>query len=195
MTIFGNNGIINRFLMQLTGSGTPPLKILYSLKGILLAHGFYNFPVVLRIVASHWEAIPEKQEQAAQLLGAKRSAVFRTITLPQLMPAVVSSMLLVFLFCFSSFAVVMVLGGGPKTTTIEVEIFRLARINLDLRAAGRVALIAAGLTILPLLLNFGTESRFTGMGASDRDHRIVRGRNPKVRLLVPFTDLQWLFLL
>jgi len=183
VTIFGNNGIINRFLMQLTGSGTPPLKILYSLKGILLAHGFYNFPVVLRIVASHWEAIPEKQEQAAQLLGAKRSAVFRTITLPQLMPAVVSSMLLVFLFCFSSFAVVMVLGGGPKTTTIEVEIFRLARINLDLQAAGRVALIAACLTLLPLLLNFGTESRFTGIGASDRDHRIVRGRNPKVRLL------------
>ena len=43
---FGNNGWINRSLMALLGTEEPPLQFLYSLSGILIAHVFYNFPIV-----------------------------------------------------------------------------------------------------------------------------------------------------
>ncbi len=174
VTVFGNNGMINRLLMAMFSLEEPPLRILYSLKGILLAHGFYNFPVVLRIVSAFWEAIPTRQEHAARLMGAKGFYRFRTIIFPQLLPSILSSMLLVFLFCFSSFAIILVLGGGPKTTTIEVEIYRLARIAMDMRGAGRVALLASAVSILPLLLHTGGGARFTGIGSGDNDRRITQ---------------------
>lgn len=172
VTVFGNNGMVNRALMALFSLEEPPLRILYSLKGILLAHGFYNFPVVLRIVSAYWEAIPAKQEHAARLMGAGGFYSFRTIIVPQLLPAILSSMLLVFLFCFSSFAIILVLGGGPRTTTIEVEIYRLARIALDMRGAGRAALIAGAVSLFPLLLHSGAKNRFTGLGAGEGDRRV-----------------------
>jgi thiamine transport system permease protein len=164
VSAFGNNGILNRFLMSVFNLNQAPVQILYSLPGIVMAHGFYNFPVILRIVTAHWEGIDYRQEYAARIMGASHFHLLRTIIIPQLLPAVLSSMLLVFLFCFSSFAVIMVLGGGPSTTTIEVEIYRLARTALDLNGAGRLALIAASMTLFPFLLFSGKGKRIPFFG-------------------------------
>lgn len=171
VSAFGNNGILNRLLMALTGSSEPPLRVLYSLKGIILAHGFYNFPVVLRIVSSVLSSLPRAEEDAALLLGARRSERFFSIIFPRILPAVLSSMVLVFLFCFSSFAVIMVLGGGPKHSTIEVEIYRLARISLDIPAAGRLALIASLIGALPLLAVRRAKSAYFVLGRESKELR------------------------
>ena len=139
--VFGNNGFINRALMEITGRETPPLKILYSLGAIILAHGFYNFPIAMRVIGGVWERRSLKSIEAARTLGAGRFAVFRTVTLPQILPGVLASSLLIFLFCYLSFAVILVLGGGPEYTTVEVEIYRLAKFSLDFRTAGALAVI------------------------------------------------------
>ena len=139
--VFGNNGIINRALMALSGAGKPPLKILYSLGAIILAHGFYNFPIAMRVIGGVWERRSLKSIEAARTLGAGGFAVFRTVTLPQILPGVLASALLIFLFCYLSFAVILVLGGGPEYTTVEVEIYRLAKFSLDFRLAGALAVI------------------------------------------------------
>jgi len=123
---FGNNGILNRFLMSLFGRTEPPLRILYSLQAILLAHAFYNFPVVVRIVSSLWRRIHPSTEEAARSLGAHGLRLFWRVTLPQILPALLSAAALVFIFCLLSFAIVLVLGGGPRYTTLEVEVYRLA---------------------------------------------------------------------
>jgi len=129
---FGNNGYLNRIVMSITGSTEPPFRILYSMKAIILAHGFYNFPIVLRIVSTLWEKLDPSIATAAESLGAGRIRLFFTVTLPQILPAVLASAALVFVFCFTSFAVILVLGGGPAYTTLEVEIYRQARISLNM---------------------------------------------------------------
>jgi len=145
---FGNAGILNTFLMKITGSEKPLLRILYSFKAIILAHTFYNFPITLRLVSSAWKQIGRNRIEAAQCLGAGRIRIFATVIFPSLLPSIIASASLVFIFCFMSFAVILVLGGGPQFSTIEVEIYRLARINLELGSAASLALLAGILTAL-----------------------------------------------
>ncbi len=155
---FGNNGYLNRFLELVIGSSDPPLKILYSMKAIILAHGFYNFPIAMRIIASLWERLGENQLHAAKSLGAGRAEAFFTVTLPQLLPAVLSAFGIIFLFCFSSFAVILVLGGGPAYSTIEVEIYRLAKVSLNLRAASSLAVIGIVFSMIFMYLTIRFQS-------------------------------------
>jgi thiamine transport system permease protein len=144
---FGNSGLLNTTLMRVFDLSEPPLRVLYSLKAIILAHGFYNFPIALRLIASLWQLLPPSQEWAAQTLGASRRRLFFTITLPQLLPAILAAGALIFMFCFTSFAIILVLGGGPQFTTVEVEIYRLAKTSFDIPAAGALSILALVLTL------------------------------------------------
>jgi thiamine transport system permease protein len=148
---FGNNGFLNQALMALFGLEEPPLKILYSFTAIILAHTFFNFPIVMNLVSSYWEHMDSHCEMAAWTLGASKSRGFWTITLPRLLPAILSAASLVFLFCFNSFAIILVLGGGPRFTTIEVEIYRMARMSMDTGGAAALALFSILVTTVILL--------------------------------------------
>lgn len=139
---FGNSGTLNMVLMKVFDLDDPPLKLLYSLGAIILAHTFYNFPIVMSIVATAWEGLDTKLEAAAATLGSAPRKVFRTITLPRLVPSIISAAALVFLFCFNSFAVILVLGGGPQFTTLEVEIYRQARMMGDPSSASALAIVS-----------------------------------------------------
>jgi len=149
---YGNNGMINQMLMAVFKLDEPPLKILYSFKAIIMAHAFYNFPIAMGIVSSYWEHLPIQCDQVAATLGAHRATVFRSITLPRLMPAIASAATLIFLFCFSSFAILLVLGGGPRFTTLEVEIYRQARVALDNHMAAALSLLS--ITVMLVLIAF-----------------------------------------
>lgn len=155
---FGNNGYLNRTVMSITGSSEPPFRILYSMKAIILAHGFYNFPIVLRLVSTLWEKLDPSIATAAESLGAGRIRLFFTVTLPQILPAVLASAALVFVFCFTSFAVILVLGGGPAYTTLEVEIYRQARISLDMDAAAALSVVGIFITLIFVYLNIHFQS-------------------------------------
>ncbi len=156
---FGNNGVLNRLLAGLLHLREPPLHVLYSFWAILLAHAFYNFPVAMRIISSLWARLPPTLEEAARSLGAHGPRLFLRVTLPQLAPGVLASAALIYIFCFLSFAVVLVLGGGPRFTTLEVEIYRLAKVGLDLPAASALALIGALLSLLALFAYLRLQAR------------------------------------
>lgn len=142
---FGKNGLLNNFLTFL---GLGKIQILYSFKAIIIAHIFYNFPIALRIISSLWEKIPQTQMMAAKSLGAGKIRVFRTVTLHQIMPAILTSSMIIFIYCFMSFAIILVLGGGPQLTTVEVEVYRLAKVTLDIQKGSSLALIQSSLTLL-----------------------------------------------
>ncbi len=144
---FGNNGILNRLLMRTFALHDPPLRVLYSLKAILLAHAFYEFPICIRVVSSLWSRINPHLEEAARSLGARGLRLFFRVTLPQILPGILASAALIFIFCLMSFAVILVLGGGPRWTTVEVEVYRLAKVGLDLRAASALALVGSALSL------------------------------------------------
>jgi thiamine transport system permease protein len=107
---------------------------------ILIAHVFYNYAVVLRIVGGVWGQLDPGLEDAARVLGATRWQAFRGVTLPLLRPAIASAASIVFLFTFSSFGVILLL-GGPRISTLEVEIYRQTAQLLDLRTAATLALL------------------------------------------------------
>ncbi|MEV6652817.1 iron ABC transporter permease [Streptomyces sp. NPDC051219] len=107
---------------------------------ILLAHVFFNYAVVVRTVGGLWSQLDPRQEEAARVLGAGRFAAWRRVTLPALGPAVAAAALMVFLFTFTSFGVVQIL-GGPAFSTLEVEIYRQTAQLLDLPTAAVLTLV------------------------------------------------------
>ncbi len=157
---FGNNGFLNRLLMAIFNLTEPPVRVLYSLWGIVLAHAFYNAPVITRIVGAAWERLDPSYEEGAQALGAGRFRRFIEVVLPLLLPSLMTSMALVFIFCFLSFPIVLALGGA-RFSTIEVEIYTLVRVLLDYRHGTALALIEV---LLSLGFTYGyifLEGRFT----------------------------------
>lgn len=106
---------------------------------ILLAHVFFNYAVVVRTVGGLWAQLDPRQEEAARVLGAGRFAAWRRVTLPALGPAVAGAALMVFLFTFTSFGAVQIL-GGPRYATLEVEIYRQTAQLLDLPTAAVLTL-------------------------------------------------------
>ncbi len=104
---------------------------------------FFNVAVVIRAVGTTWESLDPRPGEAAATLGATPAQVFRTVTFPSLRPALVSAASVVFLFCATSFGVVLTL-GGLRYSSVETEIYLLTTQLLDLRAA-------AALSILQLL--------------------------------------------
>jgi thiamine transport system permease protein len=117
---------------------------------ILLAHVFFNYAVVVRTVGGLWAQLDPRQEDAARMLGASRFAAWRRVTLPALGPAVAAAALMVFLFTFTSFGVVQIL-GGPGFSTLEVEIYRQTAQIFDLSTAAVLTIVqfvAVGLILL-----------------------------------------------
>jgi thiamine transport system permease protein len=131
--------------MALTGAREGPLRILYKPEAIILAHGFYNFPLVIRLVGDGINRIRKAYAPAAASLGAGPRKAALTVLLPLALPSLMAASLMVFLYSFTSFAVVLVLGGGPAATTLAVEIYRYARISLDFHSAGILGLLETGI--------------------------------------------------
>lgn len=143
---YGQAGYLNRSLMWAFGLKEPPIGLLYTFWGIVLVHGFYEFPIVLQTVGEVWERLPRDREQAARLLGAGRLRAFAAGTLPSLVPAIAQAAALCFLLCFFSFAVVMVF-GGLAGSTLEVEVYRRARLEADAGGAAAIALAETAIAI------------------------------------------------
>lgn len=144
--LFGVSGPINQMLMNLFDLDKAPITIEQSLAMILLAHVFYNIAVVVRLVGGFWGNLNPRMVEAARVLGASRSRAFREVTLPLLRPSLISASLLIFLFTFTSFGVILIL-GGPQFSTIETEIYR--QYVTFLRAD-----IAAVLSLLQIFFTF-----------------------------------------
>lgn len=111
-----------------------------SVWAILLAHVFFNYAVVVRTVGGLWAQLDPRQEEAARVLGASRLEAWRRVTLPALAPAVAAGALMVFLFTFTSFGVIQILGGA-RYATLEVEIYRQTAQFLDLPTAAVLSLL------------------------------------------------------
>jgi thiamine transport system permease protein len=155
--LVGPRGLLNRWAIEWFGATAPPIELQGTLTLILLAHIFYNLAVVIRLVGGFWANLDERIEEAAATLGANGWRRWTEITLPLLFPALASAALLIFLFCFSSFGVVLILGGA-RFATVEVEIYRqtLSLFNLPL---------AGTLSLLQMLCTFGITSIYTRLQA------------------------------
>lgn len=118
-----------------------------SIYWIIAAHVFINYSLIVRGIGGVWANLDNETEEAAELTGAGRLRTLVSITLPQIKPAIIASSALVFLFCFSSYGIVLILGGG-LVHSIETEIASAALQFLDIQKASALALLQTVFTIV-----------------------------------------------
>ena len=133
---FGANGTLNSALAIV---GLGPVELMFTLKAILIAHAFYNAPLVARIVTAAWESVDARAIETARSLGASPLRATLDVVVPQLMPAILMGAALTFIFTFASFPIVLAL-GGYGLATIEVFIYRQL-INLNYTEAAALAIV------------------------------------------------------
>lgn len=119
---------------------------------IVAALVFFNVSVVVRTLGAFWSGLDPRQAEAAAALGASPVQVFRTVTLPALVPGIVSAASVVFLFCATAFGVVLVM-GGLHYANIETEIYLLTTQELDLTGAAALSVLQVVVITLLLLLS------------------------------------------
>ena len=142
------------------GAAFSALGITGSVGAILLAHVFFNYAIVVRTVGGLWSHLDPRPEEAAQMLGASRVRTFFAVTLPALRPAIIAAASIVFLFCFTSFGVILVL-GGPRYATLETEIYRQTVQLLDLPIAAALAVVQLAAVLAALGIGSWARGRRT----------------------------------
>ncbi|EME3971351.1 thiamine/thiamine pyrophosphate ABC transporter permease ThiP [Vibrio fluvialis] len=165
LAIYGNSGLLASGLQHWQ------LKLpfsLYGLNGILLAHVFFNLPYAARLLLQSLDTIPAEQHKLCAHLGMTGWHKFVAVEWPRLRQQLPHVFGLVFMLCFTSFATVMALGGGPKSTTIELAIYQAIKFDFDLQTGALLALwqmLLCGLLTLsiqrisrPLPVNSGSLS-------------------------------------
>lgn len=150
-SLLGSRGLINQALVSAFALDTPPIQLEQTLALILLAHVFYNVAVVVRLVGGFWANLNPRLGEAAATLGANRRWVFWEVTLPLLRPPLLSASLLIFIFTFTSYGVILIL-GGPQFSTIETEIYRQYVTFLRPDAAAILSLVQMVITFALMTL-------------------------------------------
>ena len=192
--LLGPNGLLNDILMQLFDLSQPPIQLSHTIWMIFLANIFYNYSVALRMISGYWQNLSPDLTQAAQMLGASPRWAFWHVTLPLLRPAIMAAAVLVFIFCFTSFGVVLIL-GGPRFATLEVEIFRQAAHLFNLPVAAALSLVQILFTFLLMWLYSRTQagmtrplqlqsSRATAVPIRTRRDKLIVGGNLVLMLIL-----------
>lgn len=145
MGVYGNSGWLAQ-LSQAVGWHWQPH--FYGLSGILTAHLFFNIPLAARLFLQSFQAIPTQQRQLAAQLNLRGWQFVRLIEYPYLRQQVLPVFSLIFMLCFTSFTLVLTLGGGPKYTTLEVAIYQALLFEFDLPKAALFALLQVGFCLM-----------------------------------------------
>jgi thiamine transport system permease protein len=158
LALLGPRSPVNAIAEALLGPDAPQVRLDGSVAAILIAHVFYNVAVIVRLVSGLWEHLDPRTEEAARMLGASPWRAFREVTWPLLRPAVISAASIVFLFTATSFGVILLL-GGPRDTTLEVEIYRQTAILLDLPTAAALTILQMTGVLVLLLASARAQER------------------------------------
>lgn len=150
IAVWGQNGWVNRSAAALIGLDHP--VSIYGLSGILLAHVFFNFPLATRLLLASLERLPGEYWLIASNLGMKPRTLFRLIEWPAMRPQLPAIAGLILMLAATSFTLVLLLGGGPAATTLEVAIYQALRFDFDPPKAVSLALLQIAMTALILIV-------------------------------------------
>ena len=161
LKLWGQSGLIS----ALGGHAFIPDRL--GLWSVLLAHCFFNIPLIMRVCLSRLQSVPQGQYRHAALLRFSASAYFRHIEWPAIRSVLPSVAGLVFLLCFTSFSLVLMLGGGPAITTMEVSIYTALRFDFDLSKAALLCVIQLVICTIVLFFIKPNSTAFAADNARD----------------------------
>ncbi|GAB1420724.1 iron ABC transporter permease [Anaerolineales bacterium] len=174
--LIGKNGVLNQFLMQTFSLEQAPIQIERSLLLIIIVHVFYNYAIALRMISSYWARISSEIDEAALILGCKGWRLWWYIRLPLLRPIIFAASILVFIFTFTSFGIVLIL-GGIRFATLEVQIYNQAVNMLNLPLAAALSLIQ--ISIMFILMLFYTKLQKQSQTTLRAEN--INQRNPRTK--------------
>jgi thiamine transport system permease protein len=192
-SLFGQRGLLSTFasfLFPFSSFLLHPSPFFL----ILLAHVFYNTTIIIRIVGSALSSLDPKLEHAARSLGADSLRIWWNVTLPLVRPSLLVALLLVFLFDFTSFGVILLLGES-KFSTLEVEIYIQATRHLNLSVAALLSMIQLLCTLTVSILYTRLASRLTIQLAPRTNLRKPRTLREKIFVVSSIFLLSSFFLL
>lgn len=188
VAVFGRTGWVNAITSTV---GFKPFSI-YGLSGILIAHVFFNLPLATRVLLQTLENIPDEQWRLATQLRLGGGSQFRFIEWPAMRGQIIGLFMLIFTLCFTSFTIVMTLGGGPRATTVEVAIYQALRFDFDLNVAVSLAIVQLAFCALLLLASaFFKHESLLGFGHNDTNKlfRPASGHRWLNRLIIVIATL------
>ncbi len=156
ISVLGRNGWVNQLSLYLFDHSFG--SYLYGLTGILVAHVYLNASFASRSLLHVFESIPKEKYKLAKSLNFTAFQRFIYVEWPALRTTLLSIASTIFLLCFTSFAIVLVLGGSPAYNTLEVAIYEAVKLEFDIAMALKLALIQLVMTTLLVLFssNFRT---------------------------------------
>lgn len=149
IAIWGRQGIFNTVFMA--AGASQPFSI-YGLSGILIAHVFFNLPLAVRFFLAGLERVPGEYWRIAASLSFGSVSTFRFVEWPAIVRLIPGVAGLIFMLCATSFTLVLLLGGGPAATTIEVAIYQALRFDFDPPRAISLSLMQIIMTSVLLVL-------------------------------------------
>ncbi|MEZ5175618.1 MAG: ABC transporter permease [Acidimicrobiia bacterium] len=145
---FGRRGVIGGPLYDQTGIVLP-----FSIWGVIMAVTFVAMPFVIVTVESGLRSLDTKYENAAATLGAGRWMVLRRVTLPLLLPSLLSGLALSWARAFGEFGATLTFAGNVsgKTQTMPLAVFVALESNREIAVAISLVMVAVALAVLLVL--------------------------------------------
>ena len=183
LTVWGRSGWINAAAHLLGGAVEVPI---FGLGGILAAHVILDGAFAARILLARLDAVPVGRLKTGQSLGLSAATRFRVIDWPAMRGSLPGLAAIIFLLAFTSFPIVLLLGGGPANQTLEVAIYSAVRLDFDLNAAVLLAvvqvavcaviiLVSAAIAPIPAMLGVVGEQRWIDRGWARTAQWLVLG--------------------
>lgn len=164
LAVWGRSGWVNGLWRSLFGT---PLDIpIFGLGGILAAHLILDGAFAARVLLARLDAIPTARLKTGQSLGLTALQRFAIIDWPTLRGTLPGLGAIIFLLAFTSFPVVLLLGGGPANQTLEVAIYQAAKLDFDLTTAVTLALTQVAVCALIVIAAAAFAPVPPGLGSS-----------------------------
>jgi len=146
-----NAGWLNKQWAGLFGNGNTPFNI-YSFWGMSMLIALYAFPLVYLFTKSAFDLISTEMEDAAAIHGASRPQVFRRVTLPLALPAIMGAAILVFLEAISLFGTPALIGIPARINVATTQMGMFFQYPLRTGTAAAYSMPVLAVTVILLLL-------------------------------------------
>ncbi len=173
ISVLGNNGWLNHLMHYFGFRGFG--SWLYGLKGILIAHTYLNASFAARSLLHSFESIPPQRYKLSASLGLSLFKRFKVIEWPAIKGNIASISLTIFMLCFNSFAIVLLLGGSPSYNTLEVAIYEAIKIDFDIPFALKLAMLQLSFSALLVILSASIKSKTTQLQTNSKN-QIKQGK-------------------
>ncbi|MBV8793063.1 MAG: iron ABC transporter permease, partial [Pseudolabrys sp.] len=149
--MFGRAGIVTGWLHSLG----VPFESIYGIKGIVVTYTLTLFPYVVLPTVAAFKSIDVSVEEAAENLGASRSRVLRTVTLPLVLPSILAGGVLVFIESMENFGVPFVLAEDKPILSVEAFKLFVSETSANPASAGVLGMLLIICTVIAMLIQRG----------------------------------------